>query len=157
MKVSTAYISTAHSVSYKPRTNDEKPPDRHVDIDCSRLNWPAKKVVIAPTTAPSMMPTKGTTIDEVTATRRSTPKKIIVPMKANTEATSMRTMGGDPGMTMKTKSNPSPDHWVVPAVVGSTNLFWVIICMMTPDRLMAMAAKIRARVRGTREMKNISR
>src|SRR5690625_6382056 len=88
MKVSTAYISTAHSVSYKPRTNDEKPPDRHVDIDCSRLNWPAKKVVIAPTTAPSMMPTKGTTIDEVTATRRSTPKKIIVPMKANTEATS---------------------------------------------------------------------
>jgi hypothetical protein len=41
--------------------------------------------------------------------------------------------------------------------VGSTNLFWVTICMITPEMLIAIAAKIGANVRDTRAIKNMLR
>ena len=113
-------------------------------------------MVIAPTTAPSMMPTRGTTIDERTATRRSTARKIAVPANANAVAATILSIGGAWGNRMSIASSPSPAHWLVPAVVGSTNRFCVMSCMITPEMLIAVAAKIRASVRGTREMKNIS-
>src|SRR5690625_3921585 len=91
------------------------------------LKLPARKVVTEPITAPSMMPTSGTMIEDRTATRRSTPRKIIVPTNAAALARTIRTIGGAPGHSRSVTSTPRPAHWLVPAVVGSTNLFWVVI------------------------------
>ena len=53
--------------------------------------------------------------------------------------------------------SPSPAHSVVPVVVDSTNLFWVMSCMTSPLIAMTAPERTRAMVRGTRVVKNISR
>ncbi len=103
-----------------------------------------------------MMPTSGTITEPVTPTRRRTARKTIVPANANRLATAIFASGGASGATSSMASTPRPAHSLVPAVVGSTNLFWVIICMITPLIVIAMAAKINANVRGTREIHQTS-
>src|SRR5690606_40560598 len=98
-------------------TTPEKPPERQADIAWSMLKLPARKVVTEPTTAPSMMPTSGTTIEERTATRRRTPRNTMVPTNAAALASTILTIGGAPGHTRSVTSTPSPAHWLVPAVV----------------------------------------
>ena len=60
------------------------------------------------------------------------------------------------GNSMYTNKRPSPAHSVVPVVVGSTNLFWVINCITKPDKAMAAPVNKSAAVLGTRVIKNIS-
>ncbi len=111
---------------------------------------------MAPTTAPSMMPTIGTISDEVSWTRRRNRKKIRVPTKAATMAPIIRGISPAPGATIIMIIRPSPAHSVVPVVVGSTNRFCVSSCMTRPDIAIAAPASTSATVRGMRVMLNIS-
>lgn len=54
------------------------------------------------------------------------------------------------GVKIVNKSKPIFAASRVPAVVGDTNLFCVICCMITPETLIPTPAKIRAAVRGNR-------
>ncbi len=118
-------------------------------MDWSRSKFPAMNVVIDPTTAPSMMPTRGTMIDDLIAIRRSTTMNTIVPpANAKTTETTIFVRGAAFGIRISVNNSPRPAHWAVPAVVGSTNLFCVMSCMITPATLIATAAKISASVRG---------
>ncbi len=107
------------------------------------------------TTAPSMMPTRGTTSEDRKAIRRSTVMKISVPTRAAALATSICTVSPARGASRVTTSRPRAAHSVEPVVVGSTNLFWVSSCITRPEVLIAIPASTSARVRGTREAQNI--
>ena len=58
----------------------------------------AKNVEMELITAPSMMPIIGTTSEDFSVTRRRNPKNTMVPTKANTTATTMRTVSEGSGM-----------------------------------------------------------
>ncbi len=84
------------------------------------------------------------------------PMKIMVPTKAARDATIIRTGRGEAGAISTVTSRPSAAHSDVPVVEGSTKRFCVSSCMMRPETAIAQPARTSARVRGTREMKNIS-
>ncbi|MDQ1175142.1 hypothetical protein QE430_003449 [Microbacterium testaceum] len=123
---------------------------------CRELVETARYVVKAETTAPSMMPMRGTTSEDRSEIRCRMPMNTMVPTKAAIEAATMRTHRGAAGTSNTVTSSPSAAHSVVPVVDGSTKRFWVSSCIIRPDTAMAQPARTSATVRGTREMKNIS-
>ena len=116
----------------------------------------AKKVEIELTTAPSMMPTMGTTRLDFKVTRRKNRKNTAVPMKAKIIAPLIRPSNDAEGKKYITKIRPSPAHSVVPVVVGSTNLLCVSSCMTRPHIAIAAPESTSAMVRGIRVVANIS-
>src|SRR5699024_3348958 len=83
-------------------------------------------------------------------------KKIIVPMNEKTMAPNILSDKLGEGNSMYTNKRPSPAHSIVPVVVGSTNLFWVISCMTKPDKAIAAPVNESAADLGTRVINNIS-
>ncbi len=156
MKIAITTNSTIQSGSYWPRSTEVNDPVNQIAMLCSVLVDRAMKVETAPTMAPSIMPTIGTITDDVSTTRRRNRKKIMVPTKAAATAPTIRTMSGASGKRSMTTSRPSPAHSVVPVVVGSTNRFWVSICMTSPHIAIPAPASTSATVRGARVMRNIS-
>jgi hypothetical protein len=100
---------------------------------------------------PSMIPTSGT----VRADRRGMSLRMrrnkAVPASAKAAATSIFTRGGTPGATSVTTRRPRLADSTVPAVDGSTNRFWVSICMIMPATAMPVPERMIATVRGMRE------
>src|SRR5699024_3250672 len=148
--------STTHRTSYWPLYTEVKEPMNQMPSCCSASAAKAKNEDTALTTAPSIMPTMGTTIDERRVTLRRNRKKIIVPMNANTTATIIFTRTEDCGNKIRHVKRPKPAHSVVPVVVGSTNRFCVRSCITSPQIAMAAPERISAMVRGMRVIPNIS-
>src|SRR5699024_2522464 len=137
-KTANTTTSTTHRTSYWPLYTEVNEPMNQMPSCGSESVANAKKEDTEPMTAPSMIPTMGTTMDERSVTRRRKRKKIMVPMKEKITATIILTSTDDCGNKIKHISNPSPAHSVVPVVVGSTKRFCVSSCMTKPQ--MAMAA-----------------
>src|SRR5690625_1390306 len=133
MNTPIATTSTTHSGSYCPLRTVVKEPANQIPRLCNMLVESAKNEEIAPTTAPSMIPTIGTMTEDRSVTRCRNMKKIMVPMNAVTTATDIFITSDGEGKRIIVMSSPSPAHSVVPVVVGSTNRFWVSTCMTNPD------------------------
>ena len=80
-----------------------------------------------------------------------------VPAIANKLATTIFIITLAPGASTIITNNPKLADWVVPTREGSTNRFWVSSCIIKPATLMALPAKSKATVLGTRLTKKICR
>ena len=99
---------------------------------------------------PNIKPTNGTKTTLRCRILRTIARKIKLAANVKRKASSIFTNDPEDGTKIRKMSSPIFAASNVPAVVGATNLFCVICCMITPEILMPTPASISAAVRGMR-------
>jgi len=105
-----------------------------------------------PIIPPNISPTSGTNITLRCRIFRTIARKIMLARKVKRNADNILSVMPVSGVKIRKISSPIFAASSVPAVVGDTNLFCVICCMIMPEMLMPTPARISAAVRGTRLM-----
>ncbi len=128
--------------SYLPSIISEKSPCSHDDMFCTRSCFIEKNVVIELIMFPSIKPTSGINIASLNFIRFSICMNTNVPSNAKTKATSIFTIGVAVVNIISAIRMPNLAQSIVPAVVGDTNLFLVICCIISPQMLKLIPAII---------------